>query len=88
MARSAGAIWSAQVFRTVFGMPSGPGALWGLSSRSNLATPAVEMVVVGRSRGGRLAVVRLVKTDLNCCRSGFASAVVNELATFLERGYS
>ena len=44
MALSAGAIGSAQVFRTVFGMPSGPGALWGLSSRSNLATPAVEMV--------------------------------------------
>ena len=48
------------------GDANGPDALWGL------ATQAVEMVsrsMVGWARGVRLAVIHLVKTDLNCCSS-------------------
>ena len=65
----AGAMLSAQVFNTVLGMPSGPGALKGFSCFSSLATPAVEimmlsmeLVLVGGGLGRWLPVV-FVKTD-------------------------
>ena len=56
-------MFSAQVFSTVFGIPSGPGALLGFRSLRSLVTPASDIWIVGMGResGG-------VKTDLNCCR--------------------
>ena len=70
----AGAMFSAQVLSTVFGIASGPGALLGFRSLRSLATPASDIRIweigvvwedgiwMGRESGG-------VKTDLNCCSS-------------------
>ena len=66
-------MFSAQVFSTVFGIPSGPGALLGFRSLRSLVTPASDIWIVGMGGvvWGRVGMGREsggVKTDLNCCR--------------------
>ena len=72
MSLKAGAIWSAHSLRMRFGMLSGPGDFWGLSSCSSFLTPAVVMLIgdiggcVEGGRCGGLFGFCVVNTDLNC----------------------
>ena len=96
MSLSAGARVSAQFFKMILGIWSGPHALWGLMALSNLHTPAVLMLIsliigcCGGSRCGGADPPSLVKTLWNWSRRISAFSLLSHTSEpfFFRGGYS